>query len=378
MPRRWAFNRSNALRRASLQRLGSTAESPSSTRRLLAVVPQSNPQAGRTMIIGALAAGIAIGVLIPADKFKRECQIGADQIPNARSNECTRSDEAVFDVRQIAEDIPRPAIIVDASRQEIESMYEFHSCLASGGSATVWRATEVSSGRVVAIKVVDKKLLQEAFLNMEVASLHRCAGHPNVVQLFAVYDVAGDDVCPAGEWHLVMELAEGGELFERLVTHGAYTEKVASQLLRQVARAIYHLHSCGIVHRDIKPENIVLMSSDTDSPVKLIDFGAAVILEEGEQVISGGKVGTWTYWAPEQADEARPYDQQVDMWSLGVLLYIMLSGRHPFEQSALSDCTRGDGRRRMLQRCWRCCEISAPAVLTLASQSILCVQYYAC
>ena len=77
-------------------------------------------------------------------------------------------------------------------------------------------------------------------------------------------------------------MAEGGELFERLLTHGKYTEKVASQLLRQVAQAIYHLHSCGVAHRDIKPENIVLTSSEADSPVRSFekpieaDVGAAV------------------------------------------------------------------------------------------------------
>ena len=82
------------------------------------------------------------------------------------------------------------------------------------------------------------------------------------------------------------------------------------------------------------------MSKDPESPVKLIDFGAAVLLEEGEQVIAGGKVGTWTYWAPEQADASKAYDQAVDMWSVGVLLYIMLSGRHPFERPARG--LRGD------------------------------------
>ena len=75
------------------------------------------------------------------------------------------------------------------------------------------------------------------------------------------------------------------------------------------------------------------MSKDPDAPVKLIDFGAAVVLEEDEQVVAGGKVGTWTYWAPEQANKELPYDQAVDMWSVGVVLFIMLSGRHPFERS---------------------------------------------
>ena len=76
--------------------------------------------------------------------------------------------------------------------------------------------------------------------------------------------------------------------------------------MSQIARAVYHLHSCGVCHRDIKPENVVLMASETEEAgvrVKLIDFGAAIVLEEDEKVISGGRIGTWTYWAPELADE---------------------------------------------------------------------------
>ena len=173
--------------------------------RLLASAPvRSNSLAGGAVVAGALVAGIGIGIAVPAHWFQ----------PRERAFEAppaVREDSAVYeDVREIAEDIPRPAIIVDVTREGLEALYEFHSCLASGGSATVWRATELSTGRAVAIKVIDKKLLQEAFLYMEVASLRRCAGHPNIMQLLAAYDVQGDEVCPDGEWHLVMELAEGG------------------------------------------------------------------------------------------------------------------------------------------------------------------------
>jgi serine/threonine protein kinase/ribosomal protein L12E/L44/L45/RPP1/RPP2 len=404
---------------------------------------------------GAAAGGIGIGLMLPTnwlqdlsselqlevDKDLREQQLqeqlqqqqqqraaAASSADAKDEQEQQRENSTYENVKDIAEDIPRPAIIQDATREEVEKLYEFHSCIASGGSAAVWRATEIATGKQVAIKVVDKRLLLAPFLNMEVASLVRCAGHANIVQLHAAYDIGPDDFAPEGEWHLVLELAEGGELFERLVEHGAYTEKVASTLIRQVARAVYYMHSVGICHRDIKPENVVLVSKEADSPVKLIDFGAAVLLEEGEHVIAGGKVrvsspsplllslsasplslslslsasphpppaasrsrrpfpptapacrrglarrsplpaplrphrpdsptptpsplfvcppslfsrrrfarlqvGTWTYWAPEQADAAKAYDQAVDMWSVGVLLYIMLSGRHPFERPA--------------------------------------------
>ena len=82
--------------------------------------------------------------------------------------------------------------------------------------------------------------------------MQRCAGHPHIIQLLAAYEVSPDSVNSRGEWHLVMELARGGELFSRLVQHGAYSEKLAAALIAQVARAVYHLHSCGVCHRDIK------------------------------------------------------------------------------------------------------------------------------
>ena len=302
-------------------------------------------------MVAAAGGGIGIGMLIPtewflpaspADESKKNQQAPEGAVP-AEDQKPEREDSVYENVKDIAEDIPRPAIIQDATREEVEELYEFHSCIASGGSASVWRATEIATGKTVAIKVIDKRLLLSPFLNMEVASLVRCTGHTNIVQLYAAYDIGPDDVSPDGEWHLVLELAEGGELFERLVEHGAYTEKVASTLIRQVARAVYHMHSVGICHRDIKPENVVLMSKEADSPVKLIDFGAAVLLEEGEHVIAGGKVGTWTYWAPEQANKSKPYDQAVDLWSLGVLLYIMLSGRHPFERPPANERDRKNG-----------------------------------
>ena len=291
--------------------------------------------------VGGMAAaaviGVGVGLYLPTGGAPAAPSTSAEPpAADSEPKEARRRSSVYEDVEDIADEIERPAMIRDASRSEVEALYEFQSLMASGGSAAVWRAVERATGRAVAIKVIDKKLLLPSLLNMEVYAMQRCSGHPNIAALLAAFDLPPDEASPDGEWHLVMELAEGGELFERLLQHGAYTEKVASDLLKQIASAVYHLHSCGVTHRDIKPENIVLMSDDEAAPVKLIDFGAALVLEEGEQVIRGGKVGTWTYWAPELADEDVPYDQAVDMWGLGVVLYIMLSGRHPFEKARAS------------------------------------------
>ena len=308
-----------------------------------------DPRMALVGMVGTAVVGVGIGLLVPdalvgggvAEKAAEKGARLKERMTSVKGQDRRRS--TVYEsVDDIAEEIERPAMVHDATRAEVEERYDFQTCLASGGTGSVWRAIDRRTGDAVAIKVIDKKQLPSSRLNMEVYAMQRCAGHPHIVQLLDAWDVAPHPEQPAGEWGasatggewlLVMELASGGEMFERLVRKGAYSEAVASELMRQISSAIYHMHSCGVCHRDIKPENLVLMD-DSDAPhIKLIDFGAAVVLDEGEAVISGGKVGTWTYWAPEQVDKGIAYDQAVDLWSLGVVLYIMLSGRHPFERS---------------------------------------------
>lgn len=180
-------------------------------------------------LLGAALAGVGIGLMIPTpqrpeDEWREKKRRLVERWEGGKGGEGARGGEGgggeegrrhstVYeDAREIADEIPRPAMIRDVERSELESRYEFISCLASGGSATVWKAVERESGRLVAIKVVDKKLLPASLLNMEVHSMQRCAGHPNIVQLLAAYELEGDEANPNGEWHLVMELAEGGEL----------------------------------------------------------------------------------------------------------------------------------------------------------------------
>ena len=234
-------------------------------------------------MVGTAGLGIGIGLLLPSfvvgDGDKSESK---DSQPQGRPHDRRKS--TVYESASvIAEEIERPAMVQDATRAEVETLYEFKSCLASGGTGSVWRAVDRRTGEAVAIKVIDKKKLNPALFNMEVFAMQRCSGHPHIVQLLAAFDVPPSVAQPNGEWHVVMELAEGGELFERLLRHGAYTELVASEIARQIASAVYHMHSCGVVHRDLKPENLVLMTESDAPHVKLIDFGTAIILEENEQ-----------------------------------------------------------------------------------------------
>jgi len=262
-----------AVAHTLLQRRTLLLRGPNGAARLLcAPATKAAPTVGlRTMAAGMATAalvGVGIGSLLPAPGGHSRAD------PRTRASERGagangRTLTVYENVTDVAAEITRPDMIKDATRAEVEALYEFQACLASGGSGSVWRAIERSTGRAVAIKVIDKKLLLPSLLNMEVYAMQRCAGHPNIIELLAAYEVVEDSVNHDGEWHLVMELASGGELFDRLVEHGAYSEKVAAQLIAQVASAVYHMHSCGVCHRDMKPENVVLMSMADEEEIQL-------------------------------------------------------------------------------------------------------------
>ena len=123
-----------------------------------------------------------------------------------------------------------------------------------------------------------------------------------------------------------MELVTGGELFDRIVAKGSYTEKDASNLIRQVLEAVFFMHDNGVVHRDLKPENLLYYNQDDDSKIMISDFGLSKTEESG---IMATACGTPGYVAPEVLQQ-RPYGKAVDIWSIGVIAYILLCGYPPF------------------------------------------------
>ncbi|XP_064559095.1 calcium/calmodulin-dependent protein kinase type 1D isoform X3 [Zonotrichia leucophrys gambelii] len=124
-----------------------------------------------------------------------------------------------------------------------------------------------------------------------------------------------------------MQLVSGGELFDRIVEKGFYTEKDASTLIRQVLDAVYYLHRMGIVHRDLKPENLLYYSQDEESKIMISDFGLSKM--EGKGDVMSTACGTPGYVAPEVLAQ-KPYSKAVDCWSIGVIAYILLCGYPPF------------------------------------------------
>lgn len=143
--------------------------------------------------------------------------------------------------------------------------------------------------------------------------------HPNVVKLYEIFD-------EGNVLYLVMELMNGGELFDRIVEKEAYSEKEAADTIRPIVDSIRYCHENGIIHRDLKPENLLYDSSDENGTIKISDFGLARFVQNELATTACGTPG---YVAPEII-EGKGYGQEVDYWSIGIILYIMLCGFPPF------------------------------------------------
>ncbi|KAK6138326.1 hypothetical protein DH2020_027910 [Rehmannia glutinosa] len=143
--------------------------------------------------------------------------------------------------------------------------------------------------------------------------------HPNIVTLKDTYE---DDSAV----HIVMELCEGGELFDRIVARGHYTERAAAFVMKTIVEVVQMCHRHGVMHRDLKPENFLFANKKETSPLKAIDFGLSVFFKPGERF--NEIVGSPYYMAPEVLK--RNYGPEIDVWSAGVILYILLCGVPPF------------------------------------------------
>lgn len=209
----------------------------------------------------------------------------------------------------------------DLDKVPIEQKYELKELLGTGAFSEVRLAeSKENPGEMYAVKIIDKKALKgkEDSLENEIRVLRRLT-HPNIVQLLETYE-------DKNKYYLVMELVTGGELFDRIVAKGSYTEKDASDLIRQVLEAVNYMHEQGVVHRDLKPENLLYYSPDDDSKIMISDFGLSKMEESG---IMATACGTPGYVAPEVLAQ-KPYGKAVDVWSIGVISYILLCGYPPF------------------------------------------------
>ncbi|XP_065830051.1 calcium/calmodulin-dependent protein kinase type 1-like [Oscarella lobularis] len=203
---------------------------------------------------------------------------------------------------------------------KVTKKYELKEVLGKGAFSEVVLAREKGTDNYFAVKCIDKKALKgnEGSLQNEITVLKK-AKHKNIVELYELFD-------NKSHLYLVMELVTGGELFDRIVKKGSYTEKDASSLMKQVLEAVLYLHDLGVVHRDLKPENLLYYSPDEDSKIMISDFGLS---KEAEKDTMATACGTPGYVAPEVLRQ-QPYGKAVDCWSIGVITYILLCGYPPF------------------------------------------------
>lgn len=226
---------------------------------------------------------------------------------------------------------PQPSA---ASGMKFEELYKLKGVLGTGAFSTVREGSHRTDPRkqTYAIKCVNRKKLSEedeAALLDEVAILTEL-DHSHIIRLYDFFP-------EPNTYYLVMERMSGGELFDRIVAKAYYNEKEARDVCKIVLEAIGYCHENRVAHRDLKPENLLLLSNDDDSAVKIADFGFAKKVYARNSLKT--QCGTPGYVAPEIL-EGIPYDERADMWSVGVILYILLGGYPPFIENNQRDLFR--------------------------------------
>lgn len=201
--------------------------------------------------------------------------------------------------------------------------YKEGRTLGKGSYSEVKEGFSIKDGNLFAIKIVNKEDLDSAdeiSLYHEINILKKLK-HPNIIRLYEVYH-------ELNYFYLVTELMKGGELFDRIIQKESYTEMEARNVARKLFSAIAYCHSQNIAHRDLKPENLLLVNTENDTEIKIADFGFAKKMKKPNSFRT--KCGTPAYVAPEILNEEF-YGLEVDNWSLGVIVYIVLSGSAPFK-----------------------------------------------
>ncbi len=212
--------------------------------------------------------------------------------------------------------------------QTLDERYEILERIGEGGMALVYKALDHRLNRYVAVKIMRDEMAEDDDLRRRFTTeAHAVAmlSNPNIV---AVYDVSHSDVLE----YIVMEYVDGVTLKYYMERKGAISWREVLHFSRQIARALAHAHERGIIHRDIKPKNIMLLR---DGTVKVADFGIAALENEYHES-NGEAVGSVHYIAPEQARGENP-DARSDLYSLGVVMYEMLTGRKPFNGDSVGE-----------------------------------------
>ncbi|XP_059632432.1 CBL-interacting serine/threonine-protein kinase 4 [Cornus florida] len=229
--------------------------------------------------------------------------------------------------------------------------YKLGRLLGRGSFAKVYHGRSLSDNTTVAIKVIDKAKTVDAAMEphivREVSAMRRLNNHPNILQIHEV-------LATKTKIYLVMELAQGGELFVQLARRGRLTESAARRYFRQLVSALRFCHQNGITHRDIKPQNLLL---DGAGNLKISDFGLSALPDQLKNGLLHTACGTPAYTAPEVFTRKGYDGAKADAWSCGVILFVFLAGYLPFDDSNIPQMYQKIRRREFQLPA----EISKPA-----------------
>ncbi|KAK9906996.1 hypothetical protein M0R45_002550 [Rubus argutus] len=216
-----------------------------------------------------------------------------------------------------------PNSILEKPFVDIKEHYTLGKELGRGQFGITYLCTDKSTGQTYACKsILKRKLVSKSDrddIKREIQIMQHMSGQPNIVEIKGAYE-------DRYSVHLVMELCAGGELFDRIIAQGVYSERAAAAIVRDIVNVVHSCHVMAVMHRDLKPENFLLSSKGEGAILKVTDFGLSVFIEEGK--VYRDIVGSAYYVAPEVL--RRSYGKEIDIWSAGVILYILLSGVPPF------------------------------------------------
>ena len=282
-------------------------------------------QKGRKIIINANKI-IEINCKSPNDEVIM--QISESKTPNQKRQTL----KEILNLAKKAKNIKLKnlATLIDAKP---EDNYIIINKLGKGSFGNVYKVKHKISGNIRAMKVIknntiirnDEKMKKQYLKEIQVL---KELEHPNIIKIYEYY-------MDSKYHYIITELLNGGELYDSIVKVQKFNERKAAFIMKQILSALNYLHSKGVVHRDIKPENILVEKVETTSnfeddfeslSIKLIDFGASIFFKENQKLTV--KIGSPYYIAPEVLN--RSYDEKCDIWSSGVVLYVMLTGNFPF------------------------------------------------
>ena len=206
----------------------------------------------------------------------------------------------------------------------LSEFFDVKGTLGKGKFGLVKLGIHKLTGRKVAIKIINKQGIteQEMQLTKTEIEILKIGQHPNIITL---YDVIENEE----KIYIIMEYCAGSDLFAYIEQRNfKLPEKRAAEIIRKLSSAVYYLHSFGIIHRDVKPENILMTDNTENADIRLLDFGLSKIVRSGEKCTE--PYGTLSYVSPEVLQDI-PYDERCDLWSIGVITYLLLSGVLPFD-----------------------------------------------